>query len=108
MTACPARNVFFKTRLSSNAAYYNNKRTSSAVCEDASTATLDDSRGQSGSEPPAEKRQQAGDSLKTHNQGRCQPVSNTVVRHRERLRSLICAYEPAYGIVMDVLNKTKT
>lgn len=25
VTACPARNVFFKTRLSSNAGYYNGK-----------------------------------------------------------------------------------
>lgn len=49
---CLARNVFFKTRLSSNAACYNNERTSSAVFEDASAATLVDSRGQFGCEPP--------------------------------------------------------
>lgn len=107
MTARPVRNVFFKTCLSSNAAYYNKKRTSSAVCEDASAATLDESRGQYGSEPPGEKQQQAGDSLKTHNQRLCQTVSNTVVgqyRHIEWLGSVMCAYEPAYGIVLDVLN----
>lgn len=52
VTACPPRNVLFKTRLSSNAAYCNNKRTSSAVCEDAHAATLGDSRGWYGSKPP--------------------------------------------------------
>lgn len=46
VTACPVRNVFFKTRLSSAAGHYNNKRTSSAVWEDANAATLDRSRGQ--------------------------------------------------------------
>lgn len=45
VTACPLRNVLFKTRLSSNAAYCNNKRTSSAVCEDAHAATPGDSGG---------------------------------------------------------------
>lgn len=46
VTPRPARNVFFKTRFSSNAGYYNNKGTHSAVLEDASAATLDDRRGQ--------------------------------------------------------------
>lgn len=62
VTACPSRNVFFKTRLSSNAGYYNNKRTSSAFWEDASTAALDDSRGRHGCEPPGQKNYcKAGD-----------------------------------------------
>lgn len=60
VTACPARNVFFKTRLSSNAGYYNNKRTSSAVWEDASVATLNVA------EVSMAQSQEDGDRLKTH------------------------------------------
>ncbi len=87
VTACPARNVFFKTCLSSNAGYYNNKRTSSAVWEDANTATLHDS--QSKAMPTSVKY--------------CGQLKSGVT-DTEAERPLTCAYKPDYEIAMKVLN----
>lgn len=65
VTACLARNVFFHTHLSNNAAYHNNKRTSSGVCEDTSMATQHESRGQR----HQERNVEATDTSKICNQG---------------------------------------
>lgn len=86
VTCCLARNVFFKTRLSSNAACYNNERTSSAVFEDASAASLVDSRGQFGCEPPGWSQKLPGDSLDPKSTG--VKYCGQLISREGRLRSL--------------------